>query len=75
MYARLVNRFSVTRLGSWMVKQVAARIDPVIFRISDGRFTSTGKPTLPMLALTTVGRRSGQPRMCSWPTCVTERAM
>jgi deazaflavin-dependent oxidoreductase (nitroreductase family) len=61
-YARLVNRFSATRAGSWMVKHVAAKVDPVLFRRSGGRFTSTGTPTLPMLALTTTGARSGQPR-------------
>lgn len=61
-YAGLVNRFSATRPGSWLVKHVASRIDPVIFRLSKGRFTSTGRPTLPMLTLTTTGRRSGRPR-------------
>jgi deazaflavin-dependent oxidoreductase (nitroreductase family) len=62
MYARLVNRFSATRVGSWTVKHVAAKVDPKIFKATGGRFTITGKPTLPMLALTTTGRRSGQPR-------------
>jgi deazaflavin-dependent oxidoreductase (nitroreductase family) len=62
MYARLVNRFSATRAGSFMVKHVAAKVDPVLFRWSKGRFTSTGRPTLPMLALTTTGAKSGQPR-------------
>jgi deazaflavin-dependent oxidoreductase (nitroreductase family) len=63
VYSRLVNWFSATRAGSWVVKHVASRIDPVLFRWSSGRFTSTGKPTLPMLALTTTGARSGQPRV------------
>jgi deazaflavin-dependent oxidoreductase (nitroreductase family) len=62
MYARVVNRLSATRFGSWIVKHVASRIDPVLFRASGGRFTSTGRPTLPMLAMTTTGRRSGRPR-------------
>jgi deazaflavin-dependent oxidoreductase (nitroreductase family) len=61
-YARVVNRFSATRPGSWMVKHVAAKLDPFVFKATRGRFTSTGKPTLPMLAMTVVGRRSGQPR-------------
>lgn len=58
----LVNRFSTTTVGRWVGSRVAARIDPVVFKLSGGRFTSTGKPTLPMLALTTTGRRSGQKR-------------
>ncbi len=62
MYARLVNRFSATRPGSWLVKHFASRVDPWVFKATKGRFTSTGVPTLPMLALTTVGRRSGEPR-------------
>lgn len=62
MYSRLVNRFSATRVGSWLVKHVAAHIDPVIFRWTDGRFTSTGKPTVQMLTLTVPGRKSGELR-------------
>ena len=62
MYSRLVNRFSATRVGSWLVKHVAAKVDPTIFRLTNGRFTMTGRPTLPMLALTVVGRKSGEPR-------------
>ncbi len=61
-YAKVVNRFSATRAGSWTVKHVAAKVDPKIFRATGGRFTLTGKPTLPMLALTTTGRKSGEPR-------------
>jgi len=62
MYARLVNRLSATRVGSWLVKHLAARLDPVLFKASNGRFTSTGVPTLPMLTLTTLGRKSGKRR-------------
>src|SRR5690606_16553152 len=36
-YARLVNRFSATPVGTWLVKHVASRLDPVIFRASGGR--------------------------------------
>ncbi len=61
MYSRLVNKFSATRLGSWIVKNVSSKIDPVLFQATNGRFTSTGIPTLPMLAVTAVGRRSGKP--------------
>ena len=62
VYSSFVNRFSATPFGSWIVKHVAARIDPVLFRLTDGRFTSTGVPTLPMLTLSTVGRKSGKRR-------------
>jgi deazaflavin-dependent oxidoreductase (nitroreductase family) len=62
LYARFINWLSATPLGTWLVRHVASPLDPLIFRISNGRFTSTGKPTLPMLALTVVGRKSGVPR-------------
>lgn len=62
MYARAVNAFSATRPGSWLVCHVAAKVDPTLFRWSGGRVAVTGVPTLPMLVLTTTGRRSGLPR-------------
>ena len=62
MYSRFINWLSATTFGSWLVKHMASRIDPVIFRWTNGRFTSTGIPTLPMLAMTVKGRRTGQPR-------------
>ena len=62
MYSRAVNAFSATRPGSWLVGHLAAKVDPTLFRWSGGRVTVTGVPTLPMLVLTTTGRRSGLPR-------------
>lgn len=62
MYSRLINRLSATPFGSWIVRVFAAKVDPLIFRASNGRFTSTGKPTLPMLAVTAIGAKSGEPR-------------
>ncbi len=62
MYARAVNAFSATRAGTWVVRQVAAKVDPILFERTGGRFTITGLPTLPMLLLTVPGRRTGMPR-------------
>ena len=62
MYARFVNRLSATAFGSWLVKHLASRVDPVLFKATGGRLTMTGVPTLPMLTLTTTGRKSGKPR-------------
>ncbi len=62
MYSRMVNWFSATKAGSFLVKHFAAHVDPVLFRATGGRFTSTGKPTLPMLTLTMRGRKSGRLR-------------
>lgn len=62
MYARFVNWLSATTFGSWLVKNFASKIDPILFRATNGRFTSTGVPTLPMLTMTAVGRKSGEKR-------------
>ena len=64
-YARFVNWFSTTRVGTWIASRLAARLDPVVYRLSRGRFTSTGPLTIPQLVLTTIGRKSGQPRSVS----------
>jgi deazaflavin-dependent oxidoreductase (nitroreductase family) len=61
-YGDFVNRFSTTRVGSWIARRLAARVDPHLYRWSKGRFTSTGPPTIPQLILTTVGRKTGRPR-------------
>jgi deazaflavin-dependent oxidoreductase (nitroreductase family) len=58
----MINALSATRIGSWLVKHVASPLDPKIFAATNGRFTLTGKPTLPMLTLTVRGRKSGKPR-------------
>lgn len=62
MYSRIVNAFSSTTAGSWIVKHIASKLDPVLFRATNGRFTSTGIATLPMLTMTVMGRKTGTPR-------------
>ena len=61
-YRDFINNFSVTPLGRWLVKHFASRVDPFIYKMTGGRFTVTGPPTIPMLSLTTVGRKSGKER-------------
>ena len=62
MYSRIVNAFSSTAAGSWIVKHIASKLDPALFRATNGRFTSTGIATLPMLTMTVTGRKTGTPR-------------
>ena len=61
-YDHAVNEVSATRPGSWLVRHVAARVDPILYRRTGGRVVLSGRPTLPMLTLTTPGRRTGRPR-------------
>ena len=62
MYSKLVNWFSSTKAGSFVVKHFASRVDPLIFKATNGRFTSTGPPTLPQMMVTMKGRKSGRLR-------------
>ena len=58
----VIVRLSTNRLATWLIKHVASRLDPVIFKATGGRLTCFGPPAMPMLTLTTIGRRSGRPR-------------
>ncbi|MFW2388704.1 MAG: nitroreductase/quinone reductase family protein [Polyangiales bacterium] len=61
-YRDFINKFSVTPVGRWIAQTFAARVDPALYKLSGGRFTSTGPLTIPQLTLTTVGRKSGKSR-------------
>ena len=61
-YRDFINDLSVTPFGVWLVKTFAARVDPWIYKLTGGRYASTGPLTIPQLTLTTVGRKSGKER-------------
>jgi deazaflavin-dependent oxidoreductase (nitroreductase family) len=62
MSDRFVTWISTTPVVTWVIKHIASRIDPPIFKATNGRLTSMGVPSMPMLTLTAIGRRSGRPR-------------
>ena len=62
MSERFVVWLSTNRVMTWLIKHVASYLDPRIFKATNGRLTSMGPPTMPMLTMTAIGRRSGQPR-------------
>ncbi len=59
---RFIVRLSTNPFATWLIKHVASPLDPAIFKATNGRFTSMGPPAMPMLAMTAIGRSSGQPR-------------
>jgi deazaflavin-dependent oxidoreductase (nitroreductase family) len=61
-YKDLVNRFSVTPPGRWLARRVLSPLDPLVYRLTGGRFTAAGPPTIPQIILTTTGRKSGKRR-------------
>ncbi len=53
---------TTTPVATWLIKHVASRLDPILFKATNGRVTSMGPPAMPMLTMTAIGRHSGQPR-------------
>jgi deazaflavin-dependent oxidoreductase (nitroreductase family) len=62
-FQRLMQRFGSSRAGAWMFSKSLAPLDRVVHRVTDGR---TSAPEvlagLPVIMVTTTGRRSGQAR-------------
>jgi len=59
---RLLVWLSTNPVATWLIRHLASRVDPILFRATNGRLTVFGPPAMPMLTLTTTGRRSGEPR-------------
>ncbi|WP_054812375.1 nitroreductase family deazaflavin-dependent oxidoreductase [Nocardia arizonensis] len=59
--SRAANRFAATRAGSWLVRRVTP-LDRAVLERTGGRYTILGPIGAPVVALTTIGRKSGQPR-------------
>jgi deazaflavin-dependent oxidoreductase (nitroreductase family) len=57
---RVLCRLSATKLGLWLSATFAWKLDPVLLRLTGGRFSSAGP--IPAALLETRGARSGQPR-------------
>jgi deazaflavin-dependent oxidoreductase (nitroreductase family) len=62
MSERFVVWLTTNPVVTWLIRNVASRLDPLVFRATQGRLTSMGPPAMPMLTLTAIGRRSGRPR-------------
>jgi deazaflavin-dependent oxidoreductase (nitroreductase family) len=58
---RRLMQAGVSKPGTWYVKNVSPRIDPILARATKGRVSSI--PVLPILLLHHVGAKSGQARV------------
>jgi deazaflavin-dependent oxidoreductase (nitroreductase family) len=62
-FQRLVQAFSSSRPGAWLFSKFLRHVDQAVLRLSRGKYTAPGVLAgLPVLDLTTTGRKSGQPR-------------
>ncbi len=48
--------------ATWWFRHVASKLDPVLFKLTNGRVFSMGMPTMPMATLTMQGRKTGRRR-------------
>ncbi len=62
MSLSLQTRLTTSKPFTWLLKNVASRCDPVIFKATNGRFTFFGPTAFPMVTLTIRGRKTGRPR-------------
>ncbi|MGB5809267.1 MAG: hypothetical protein WBG86_01980, partial [Polyangiales bacterium] len=62
MYRRFINWFSTTPVGRFIAIGLAARLDPILYKLTGGKLTTVGPQVIPQLVLTTTGRKSGQKR-------------
>ena len=60
---RAMQAFGASRPGAWLFSRLLAPIDRVVHRLSKGRTTAPQiLAGLPVIFVTTTGRKSGQPR-------------
>jgi F420H(2)-dependent quinone reductase len=60
---KALRRVAGSGPGSWLFARVLHRIDPPVYRLTRGRHTFASLLSgIPVVMLTTVGARSGQPR-------------
>lgn len=63
VFQRLMQAFASSRPGSWLFSKLLRHLDAVVLRLSRGRHTVPGLLAgLPVLDLTTTGRKSHRPR-------------
>lgn len=53
---------TTNKATTWFIRNVASKLDPLIFRATNGRFFSMGAASMPMVTINMTGRRSGKPR-------------
>lgn len=62
-WQRAIRRVGATGPGTWLFSRLLHRLDAPVLRASDGRYSLTSLVGgLPIIALTTTGAKSGEPR-------------
>lgn len=63
VFQRVIQGVASSRAGAWLFSKLLRHLDDAVLRLTRGKHTVPGLLTaLPVLDLTTTGRKSGQPR-------------
>ena len=62
MKESLLVRITTGKLFTWILARLASRVDPVLFKATNGRLTMFGPTVFPMVTITMIGRKSGRER-------------
>jgi len=49
-------------VSTWLIRNISAPLDPILFRATNGRLTTMGPGGLNMISITMTGRKTGVPR-------------
>ncbi|MFI5781022.1 nitroreductase/quinone reductase family protein [Nocardia sp. NPDC051570] len=61
LFSRLASRFAATKPGSFVIRKLTP-LDRKLLERTAGRYTVLGPIGVPVILLTTTGRKSGEPR-------------
>ena len=62
LVGRIFRKLAPTRFGVWFILHVFAYLDPLLLRMTRGRFSLSGLSGVPIGLLTTIGAKSGLER-------------
>jgi len=49
-------------VSTWLIRNIASPLDPIVFKATNGRFFTMGRASQGMATITMTGRHSGKPR-------------
>mgnify|MGYP005727308601 CR=1 FL=1 len=55
-------RLVTNPVSTWLIRKIASPLDPIVFRATNGKWFTMGRPSGGMCTITMTGRRTGKPR-------------
>ena len=58
----LAVRLVTNPVSTWLIRTICAPLDPIVFKATNGKWFTMGRPSGGMCTITMVGRKTGKPR-------------